>query len=514
MRKRGILIFLLSLFLLPTVVFAVKQEVSTEFEGVITANPGDVVAYDIKVTTSELKPSKYNAQLSYDENLLDLKGVTVKGDGWSSSSDKTKIELTNKKGGSTGTTILATVSFKVKEKIEKQNIEIKLTEIKITTLDDKDTENITNLTEKKVTLAVKSTDNSLKDLKVDGITIEKFKKDVYEYELTLDSSMETVDITATLNEPNATFVEEYGAREVNLEYGENEVLIKVKSESGKIQVYKVTINREDNRNTNNNLKEIIINSGKIKLELSKNKVDYTVKTYKLKDLEVDAIPVDIKATVEVKIPEEIIVGDNVVVITVTSESGEEKIYTITFENSDTTIDTKIKTLYIKGYELDFDKNTMVYEVVFNKKFIKGLDIKVVPVSGDDLVQYTIYYNGSEITDDTKIELKPGDKYEIKVVPIGLEEGEESDSKIYTIDIVKDTRISFFLVLELFIIVILLILIIIQIVKKKKNKNKNEKTDTGKTKKEKVEDKVVKHEIEKTKVIDKEELKKINNSNKE
>jgi hypothetical protein len=512
MKKRGILIFLLSLFVLPAVVFAAKQEVSTEFEGVITANPGDVVAYDIKVTTSELKPSKYNAQLSYDENLLDLKGVTVKGEGWNNISDKKKIELTNKKGGSTGTTILATVSFKVKEKIEKQNIEIKLTEIKVTTLDDKNTENITSLTDKKVTLAVKSTDNFLKDLKVDGITIEGFKKDVYEYELTLDSSMEAVDVTATLNEPNATFVEEHGSREVNLDYGKNEVFVKVKSESGKIQVYKITINREDNRNTNNNLKEVIINSGKIKLELSKNKVDYTVKTYKLKELEVDAIPVDIKATVEVKIPEEIVVGDNVVVITVTSESGDEKLYTITFENSDTTIDTKIKTLYIKGYELDFDKNTMVYEVVFNKKFEKGLDIKVVPVSGDDLVQYTIYYNGSEITDDTTIKLMPGDKYEIKVVPIGLEEGEESDSKTYTIEIVKDTRVSFFLVLELFIMVILIILIIIQLVKRKNNKNS--KTVVSKAKKVKVEDKVVKQEIDKTKVISQEELEKINNSNKE
>jgi len=512
MKKRGILILLLSLFLLPTTVFAAKAEVSTEFEGVITANPGDIVAYDIKVTTSELMPSKYNAQLSYDETLLELKGVTVKGEGWKSTSDKKNIELTNKKGGSTGTTILATVSFKVKEKIERQNIEIKLIEIKVTTLDDKNTENITNLTDKKVTLSVKSTDNTLKDLKVDGITIDGFEKDVYEYELTLDSSMETVDVVATLNEANATFVEEYGSREVNLEYGQNEVLIKAKSESGKIQVYKITIHREDNRNTNNNLKEVIINSGKIKLELSKNKVDYTVKTYKLKELEIDAIPVDIKAEVEVKMPDEIVVGDNVVVITVTSESGEEKLYTITFENSDTTIDTKIKTLYIKGYDLDFDKNTMVYEVVFNKKFIKGLNIKVVPVSGDDLVKYTIYYNGYEITDDTKIELSPGDKYEIKVIPIGLEEGEESDSKTYTIDIVKDTRINFFLVLELFIIFVLIILIIIQVVKRKNNQK--QKTVPSKEKKDKLEDKVVKQEVDKTKVISKEEIEKINNSNKE
>ena len=513
MKKRGILLFVLSLLLIPTMVFASKTEVSTDFEGVITANPGDVVAYDIKVTTSELKPSKYNAQLNYNADLLELKSVTAKGEGWDAISGNKNIELINKKGGSTGTTILATVTFKVKEAIPKQNIEIKLTDIKVTTLDEDDSESITNLDDKKVTLSIKSTDNTLKDLKVDGITLEGFKSDVYEYELTFDSEIDNVELKAALNDTNATFVEQYGPRTVELDYGENEVLVKVKSESGDIKVYKLLITREDNRNTNNNLKEVIINSGKIKLELSKNKVDYTVKTYKLKELEVEAVAVDSKAEVKVELPEEIVVGDNVVVITVTSESGEEKLYTITFENSDTTIDTKIKTLYIKGYELDFDKNTMVYEVVYNKKYKKGLDIKVVPVSGDDLVKYTIYYNGDELTEDIKIELRPGDKYEIKVVPIGLEEGVESDSQTYTITIVKDMRVSFFLVLEVFIIFILIILIIIQIVKKKKNQNNKNNQKTNK-KDTKVKEQEVKKEIDKTKVIDEKELEKINNNNEE
>lgn len=512
MKKKGILLFLLLFLLFPTIAFAEKP--TTEFEGVVTAKPGDIVAYDIKVTTDELKPSKYKAELKYNEEVLELKEVTAKGEGWNSISTNKMVEFTNSKGGSTGTTIIATITFKVKDNTPKQNIEIKLTDIQVTTLDEKDKESFTTLDDKKVTLSIKSTDKSLKDLKVDGMTIEDFKSDKYEYELEFPSDNDSVEIKATLNNSNATFVEGFGPRTIELNYGENEVLVKVKSESGDVQVYKLVIIREDDRNTNNSLKEVVINSGKIKLELSKNKVDYTIKTYKLKKLEVDAVAVDSKAVVDVKIPDEIIVGDNVVIITVTSESGEEKVYTITFENTDKKVDTKIKTLYIKGHEIDFDKNTMVYEVVFNKKYKKGLDIKVVTVASEKIVEYKIYYNGKEVTEDTKIDLKVGDKYEIKVMPIGLEEGEESDTTTYVISVVKDKRISFFLVLELFIVFILVILIIIQIIKRKKIKDGSKKVKKTKNEETKVSNKTATKEIEKTKVMNDEELKKINNNSEE
>ena len=103
-------------------------------------------------------------------------------------------------------------------------------------------------------------------------------------------------------------------------------------------------------------------------------------------------------------------------------------------------------------------------------------------------------------------LKVGDKYEIKVIPIGLEEGVESDSSTYTITIIKDTRISFFLVLEIFIIAVLLILILIQLIKRtriKKNKQAKE---------ENINKDQVKKEMDKTKVISDDELEKINNNN--
>ena len=73
MKKK--IIWILMLFILPTFVLAAKSGVSVGFEGVITANPGDTVAYDIKVTTDELKPSKLKAELNYDNEVLELKNI-------------------------------------------------------------------------------------------------------------------------------------------------------------------------------------------------------------------------------------------------------------------------------------------------------------------------------------------------------------------------------------------------------------------------------------------------------
>lgn len=511
-KKKGIILFLISLLLMvPTIVFAAKP--TTELTGVLYAKPGDTVAYDIKITSpDEVRASEYKATLNYDENILEFKSITAKS--WSGIGDASIIDFSYK-NGVTGTSNIATITFKVKDNVPKQTTIISLKDIKITTLDENDDQSIVSLSEEsthKISLAIKSTDNTLKDLKVDGTKIKEFKKDVFEYELEVSSDSDSIEIKATPNNANATFVEGFGNRKVDINYGENEVLVKVKSESGEIQVYKINVIREDDRNTNNNLKEVIINSGKIKLELSKTKVNYTIKTYKLKSLEVDAVAVDSKAKVEVKVPEKIIVGDNIVTIIVTSENGEKKVYTLTFENSDKTIDTKLKTLYIKEHNIDFDKNTMVYEIVYNKKYKNGLNIRAVPAAGDELVEYKLFYNGNQITDDTNIELKIGDKYEIKVSPIGMEEGDESDSTTYTITIVKDKRVSFFLVLEILITLVLIVLIVIQIVKRNKMRKNNEVM--GEKEEKVISEKKAKEEVDKTKIISQEELNKINKEDKE
>lgn len=511
MKKINKILFslIITIMLVPMIAFA-KDDIEIDFDGVQYAKPGDVVAYDIKMEIVDgVTVTGFKANIEYDSNILEYQDAVVKQDsGWKKEKNDTTNFYFSIEDGINGTTTVATVSFKIKNGAKKQTTKIILKDIEIITIDeagDPGYKHISDTEEEQ--LSIKSTDNTLKDLKVDGMTLEGFKSDVTDYKFIVESDVDKIEVKATLNDNTATFVEEYNSREVELEYGENEVLIKAKSESGDIKVYKITITREDDRNTNNNLKEVIINSGKIKLKLSKSKVDYTIKTYKLKELEVEAIPVDPKATVEVEIPEEIVVDENIVVIKVISETGEEKLYSITFDNSDTSIDTKLKTLYVKGFDIEFDKNTMVYEIVYNRFYRKGLEIKPVTVSGDDLAEYVIYYNGTKLDEVDNLQLKVGDKYEIQVHPLGMEEGDESETSTYTIIIVEDTRISFYLLLEILIAIILSILITIQIFKKRKNDKIRHSRKENRN--NKITNKKLEEEVNKTKVITKDEINKMN-----
>ena len=85
-----------------------------------------------------------------------------------------------------------------------------------------------------------SSDNTLTSLSVDGYKISpEFKKDVTEYELTVDESVEKVKINAKANDSKATVK---GDGEISLSNGENNIEIKVTAENGNEKVYKIKIN--------------------------------------------------------------------------------------------------------------------------------------------------------------------------------------------------------------------------------------------------------------------------------
>lgn len=495
-RIKGFIYCLLTLIMLLPISVLAKEDINVNFDGVQYAKPGDIVAYDIKITVDDdIKATGFKANIEYDSTVLEYQDAVAKGSWTKELNDTTNLNFSLGEGIN-GTTTVATVSFKVKSDALRQTIKISVKDIEIITTDENGDTGYKHISEsKEEQLFIRSIDNSLKDLKVDGMTLENFESDKTDYEVIVDSDVDKIEIKATLNDDNAKFVEEFASREVELEYGENEFFVKVKSEAGEIKVYRIKIIREDDRNTNNTLKEVIINSGKIKLDLYKSKTDYTVKTYKLKELEIDAVAMDPKATVVVEIPKEIVIGENIVIITVTSETGEEKKYSITFDNSDKDFDTKLKTLYIKGFDIDFDKNTMVYDIVYNKKYKNGLEIKAVTVEDKEFVGYEIYYNGTLLSEVDNIKLKIGDKYEIKVHPLGMEDQNDADTSIYTINIVKDTRISFYLVLEVLIAIILAVLITVQIFKKRKNERKLNRIKESK-KEKKLSKEQVKKEVNK------------------
>ena len=88
-----------------------------------------------------------------------------------------------------------------------------------------------------------SSDNNLSSLSVDGYQVSpEFNKDVVEYTLTVDESVEKINISATANDSKASVI---GTGEVSLSSGENTVEIKVIAENGNEKIYKILVTVED-----------------------------------------------------------------------------------------------------------------------------------------------------------------------------------------------------------------------------------------------------------------------------
>ena len=91
----------------------------------------------------------------------------------------------------------------------------------------------------------KSKDNTLKSLGVSvGTLTPEFNPATTTYNVEVESDVETVDITAELNDEKASFTEGYGPRTVSLSEGTNQIQLRVVSESGKINRYNVVINKK------------------------------------------------------------------------------------------------------------------------------------------------------------------------------------------------------------------------------------------------------------------------------
>ena len=85
--------------------------------------------------------------------------------------------------------------------------------------------------------------NNLKSLTVDGQNIEPaFNKDTTEYKLSLDQSVEKINVQASVESGKASVS---GTGEKTLSQGENTIEVKVTAENGNEKVYKIIVTVED-----------------------------------------------------------------------------------------------------------------------------------------------------------------------------------------------------------------------------------------------------------------------------
>lgn len=474
---KGSLLIMIVGIIFPKFVLAVDRNT---LSGTTLSSPGGELSYDV-VVNSDKTIDEYSATLTYETSILEFVGIENKGN-WKSKNNITETspcELSfEHESGVTGETKIATLKFKIKSDVTKTDTLITI-EGKIASSED---DTIVKLDKSSITVSIRSKDNTLSDLQLNGKTIVNFSPKTYSYSMQVDAAVTTASIDATLNNKTASFVDKYGSRSVPLDYGENTIEIKVKSASGEEKTYVLNIFRQDNRGTNNDLKSLILNSGKIKLDFDKNTLKYTIKTHKLTTIDVVATPEDSKAKVQVDAPKEIVIGSNTIKIVVTSEDGNDKTYEVVLNNVDYDIDTSLKNIEIFGCEecnenLKFDPEVFDYELIYKNDYKDSIVIKAIVNSDEDDVKID-----EPLLEKTLSELSAGSTVKIRVYADEVE-------SLYTITFVKDTRLNFFLIVGVIIFIILLI-VFIRLFLNFRNINKMNKNITS--------------EIEKTK-----ELKKIN-----
>ena len=205
------------------------------------------------------------------------------------------------------------------------------------------------------------------------------------------SSKARYDFT-TLTSNKSSYVGDYGNRTVDLKYGKNTILIKVKSESKVEKSYKIIVTREDNRSGNNYLKELSISSGEFKFNKKTTEYALTVKN-EVESINVSGSAEDNKSKVtgfgNYKLKE----GVNTINIKVTAENGSSKNYVLKVtrivKSNEVVPNNYLKSLSIKNYQINFDKDIVLYNITIENE--KSLEFTYETESKDS----SVIINGNE-----------------------------------------------------------------------------------------------------------------------
>jgi len=239
-------------------------------------------------------------------------------------------------------------------------------------------------------LDIKSDNANLKKLTVNGKEVDGFNKDKTEYKVTVNTNKVNIEAEA---EDSKSQVNVPGSQTLTI--GEQTFTITVTSESGKDKNYRLTVNYELPKNTDNSLKTLELYNGKDKIKELEYKSGVT--TYEGIKVKASVEKLTIKATlndskakfVKDYEPREVTLdyGENIFNIRVEAESGALAEYTIKVEREDgRNSDTSLSKLVVNGNEVEL--KSKVYEYTVNVRYNETRSkIETLPTSTSSKVEY-------------------------------------------------------------------------------------------------------------------------------
>ena len=408
----------------------------------VTSELGDVKTYTINVTRPDNRSKNNylatlvatNTNLSFDKEKTTYDLTTTATDTLISA---TKEDAKSSMMGQFGKFNLAYGVNTFKINVVAENGDTKIYTLNITRKDDR------------------SDNNYLKSLSLSKGSL-KFKKETTTYNIEVENDVEKIKVSATLDHNKASFVENFGPREVSLNLGNNTVYIKVQNERGELKTYTININRNDGRDTDSTLKEIKLSEGNI--DFKSDTLEYKVNVkYEVEKFEIKATANSEKSKVTIEGDKNLVVGENVFTITVEAENGKQTVYKITVVRKENgyklSSNNYIKSLTIENHGLDFLKD--VYRYTIKTKEDK-LDLSIV--LEDEKSEY-------DITGNNK--LKDGSKITIKVT------AENGDVRTYILDIEKSSNLIIIIIIILVTLITAGLITIVLLKRRKRIKMENQ-----------------------------------------
>ena len=186
------------------------------------------------------------------------------------------------------------------------------------------------------------------------------------YEITTTSNK--IALYATLTSNDASYLEGYEPRTVDLEYGENSIIIGIVNKDGKQRFYTFIVNRVDDRNNDNTIKSIKLSKGKINFDpyVTNYDVEISKNTKKVSiNAELNSENAGFVVGYEPRTIE-ITEDKQSAIIKVMSDAGNVRSYVITFIKKDYVEEPNssayLSSLTVPGTQLSFDRDVYEYTV--------------------------------------------------------------------------------------------------------------------------------------------------------
>lgn len=405
----------------------------------------EVTISEVSTTVKVLDNNSFLTNIKLDDKNIDTYGVT-----FAPNTTNYTINITKKSSINISVEKSSTVSV---TGIGTKNLTCGVNNIDITATSEDKTKTTTY---KLVINRTCDSDTTLKNIAISsGKLNPSYVASTRSYNVDVTKDIDKITINAVKN--NETQKVTGVVKDYALKFGENKFTITVVAENGNSKDYVITVNRQDTRSTNNNLKSLEIEEGKLNKEFKSDVLEYQMKVlYDVTKLNIKYETEEEHAKVEVlgdvnKLKE----NENIITLKVTSEKGDVKEYKLVVtrlkEGETLGNNPDISELNIKGYDINFSKDKQVYSLKIEKE--KTLNIEVI--LEDPTSSYKITGNN---------DLKDGSIIKINTT------SKDGSTREYQIIIEKENKIFLYIIGTILILSIVGLIVYVVISKIKENKD--------------------------------------------